>query len=101
MKKEVRKLLDVIDQMLIGPHGTEVVDILSAIRGPDSGNYYNKRASTNIIRQQAFPFAFEKAVHSGNRWDVTDTSLEFGELVGESWHFLNHIQLARKVLEAV
>ena len=104
MKAEVRELLDEIDEMLIGPHGIEIVDILSAIRGPDSDDLLSsiKRISTNVVRREAFPLAFKKSLISTKRWDVEDTPLEFGDVfsLSDNSHFINHIQLARSVLEA-
>jgi hypothetical protein len=56
MKRELRKALDKIQDMLDGKsYSADLWDILVALRGPDSRNRKIKNATTALIRTTAFP----------------------------------------------
>ena len=70
MEKELKKLLDQIDTFLAkSPNAQELWDILTALRGPDSGYPDLKDATTAVIRKHALPKTYQQkyagAYHPG------------------------------------
>lgn len=56
MNPKLRAQLDQIQQWLLDPDGSEALwDVLTALRGPDTGNLKGKLATTAVIRLVAFP----------------------------------------------
>lgn len=69
-KKKLRTILDKIgDALLDGGIGEELAAVLSALRGPDSGDYGVKYTSTNFIRRAAFPKV--AAENDAKKFDTT------------------------------
>jgi hypothetical protein len=56
MSPELRAELDRIEDFLMGPHGAELANVLSALRGPDFPDVDHVKEETTIhIRRAAFP----------------------------------------------
>jgi hypothetical protein len=103
---DLRKQLDIIDEWLCGPTGVKLGQVLSALRGPDTGDPAGarKRVTTEVIRTKAFPKL--KALdwtYYGNAktlWNMADpaTKLDLNAAIDPGGHFHNHIRLAAKAL---
>lgn len=117
MTPTLRKILDDIEEALMGPDGGQLADVLAALRGPDNESDELKSATTNHIRAAAFPkliYSIEYPTYDDKirfqRWDVsrvrnaipTNHGLDRHRgsvLYGASDHFLDHVIKAAKVLE--
>lgn len=56
-RRSFRKMLDQIDKFLLAgdDQALKLWNVLSALRGPDSGDYNIKESFTEVIRTAAFP----------------------------------------------
>lgn len=100
MTPELQAELDRIENFLIGPQGHALASILSALRGPDEGDYNLKAATTTHIRSAAFP-RLKDRVEWGHSvgWDM-DTSSHFDTnhpYIGRT-HFKSHVEAAARLL---
>lgn len=102
---EVRKILDQIDEIFVTqPHyAQQLWDILTALRGPDSGDEYLKVHTTAFIRGLAFPRWAETSGpmqhFTRDGWMVrTEAELRSQQqsfvLPEEPAHFVNHVRRA-------
>lgn len=89
------RILDAIDEALVDPViARDLSNILSALRGPDSGDNDLKSRTTAHIRQMAFPQAFD---HGNTGWARHVDRLTVPSLYGSEDHFDIHIAYALKV----
>lgn len=105
MDPEVRKVLDLIDDALVAGDtaSDQLWHVLTALRGPDSGNNDLKAMTTTHVRMTAFPKFFE-AQQSGSIASVMATIV--GQRMDQNQmyycnsddHFLTHIYYAFKAL---
>jgi hypothetical protein len=72
MQRTTREMLDQIDKFLSrgDEAAEELVDVLSALRGPDNGDYDLKRNTTERIRAAAFPCTTHGRYSVLHKWDV-------------------------------
>lgn len=111
---ELRRRLDIIEQLLMSSDhevNGALVDVLSALRGPDSSQDDAKQA-TIVVRRNAFPKLCEILMSSYSnptiqyRWEVGLSKLAINPswknvnkvLDTETTHFQLHIQSAFKAL---
>jgi len=100
--RKVRETLDVIDNVLCGNDGAawKLWDVLSALRGPDTGNFVLKRSTTAPIRRVAFP-KFAKVADERGSFGPSFRSdgYERPSLDNPAGpHFYGHIRMAAAVL---
>lgn len=89
---KTRAALDAIDNLIAGlptDVARGVLNVLSALRGPDSDNIDAKNASTTWIRREALPLTCGK---NPNGWDLYLTGPY--RLSSETAHFNQHIMFA-------
>lgn len=93
----IRKALDDIDDILVGLNRIDrgqVIDVLTALRGPDNADENLKCHTTTFIRVAALPRTCktEDGASAANRWVLTRKGSRI-ELPKEQWgtHFGDHI----------
>lgn len=104
MRTKVRAALNAIDTILAerNQDSVDLANILSALRGPDSGNDAVKAATTARIRDIAFPKASKPASLYGNfmpriGWLTIPGSVD-ESMVDVSGHFNAHVGFAVKAI---
>lgn len=101
---ETSTALGAIDALLVNLpplRRQEVIQVLTALRGPDNGSDVLKRQTTNWVRTAALP-ATCALDQGGHMWDVQllGPSPELPDIVSNSGltHFRDHIEDALRVL---
>lgn len=102
MTPTLRAELDRIEDFLMGPEGGLLMDVLSALRGPDEPTKDHKKAATTVhIRAAAFP---RLAASSGRftdngKWQIASTvSFRRPDIGYDYGHFESHINKAAEHL---
>lgn len=105
MTPKLRAELDRIEEFLLGDEGASLAHVLTALRGPDSGDLVVKQATTTHIRSTAFPRLAKQfgslftEPGSVNHYDMWDFKMGKLTLPAEGWsHFYSHITLALSAL---
>ena len=109
MEDRTRTLLMAIDRHLaVGDKAaSELWDILTALRGPDSDDADEKDRSTAHVRARAFPKTLAESSRGGNWWQPASDDSAFpgmsttrkGFTLPSYSHFGNHIRAAARVLD--
>lgn len=102
----LRQVLNVIDVALAKKNdtSTKVWDVLTALRGPDSGaEYMKKETGTVYVRHAAFPKTSKKADENFGYLNGAQFSAGAHALVvpsrSEGGHFNGHLRRAAEALE--
>lgn len=105
----VRGMLNVIDRFLVknneqdwGSKASQLWDVLSALRGPDSRESVVKGARTIPIRRAAFPLVAKKDDDTSDVRISASFAREYTKYEAQhadgSYHFNNHTDRAARVL---
>ena len=92
--KTFRDILNDIDDWSVSAHFREVEklwDVLTALRGPDSGDWNTKRETTVVIRAIALPKLYNSFQALLDSEDKTTINESFLSIEHTSKHFSNHI----------
>lgn len=102
---DLREMLDVIDLYLsIGHHSSTLWDVLTALRGPDSGDEGLKETTTEVIRSVAFPLVKAEGATPANFSNLDASLLRKAintlkqEDTAKSSHFDCHVLWAAQAL---
>ena len=109
MDKRTQAILDTIDRhLVVGDRAaSELWDVLTALRGPDSGDANNEKdRSTVHVRAKAFPRTRAEVSRGGNWWRSAGYHSRFpgmdttrkGFTLPDYSHFGAHIRAAAEVL---
>lgn len=106
MDAKVREILDKIDDVLAddSPAGRQLWEVLTALRGPDSGNTVDKKTKTVPIRRAAFPKTaakndeFGNAFPNGADFGSPESKYNGTEQSDGNFHFYGHAFDARYTL---
>lgn len=108
MTPALRNVLDKLDEIIVADDATsrELWDVLTALRGPDSGDARLKHESTVHIRQAAFPRTAEAQRNDGPFIEayMTPTATFNGARLardynGGGYHFSSHAMKAAVALD--
>ncbi len=99
----VRAALDAIDDILVGLNFVnrgDVIDVLTALRGPDDMNLDAKACMTNFIRQGALPKTChtEYLIDPTSRWSLRTKGDSVTIPQAHQSHFESHIRGAIRAL---
>lgn len=102
IKKELREVLDTIDNILAKEDAVshQLWDVLTALRGPDSANYDDKKNVTIPIRRAAFPITASTVFNDIADFGEENVAYKEIDVTGApaSWHFAHHGNNAAFVL---
>jgi len=110
MTTEVRHALDAVEAVLLkgGRDAIDLMNILSALRGPDSGNDYLKHVTTCPIRSMVFPRLWAHPDRgdlggwfpdsSAGGWEMRPPS-DYSKPTHNPDHFECHILLAKIAID--
>lgn len=101
MTKETKRVLNIIDEALVGASTTtrrELWNILTALRGPDNDEGKLKANTTARIRSAAFPLTAKAGYPVSPALFRAALKSKPMDLTGSTRHFKRHIMDAAKAL---
>ncbi len=101
-----REMLDLIDQFIStgGVEAGKLVDVMSALHGPDTRSDMVKRDITQVIRSVAFPLTAANYSNGASRWMMAypqegdDVSKIVVSNEDMQYHFRTHAEVAAAAL---
>lgn len=95
---ELRQILTLIDEALVGPQGKALWDVLTATRGPDkdADREQKQPATTSVVRKVAFPRFW--AAQAKSMGYISNLLAPAADVTQTHEHFVTHARRAFKAL---